>query len=93
MEQKLVAVKVTKNSDTGKTAGAIAHRIREGNTVNVTAAGGASVHIAVKAIATARRFVQEDGGFDLASYPKYTNIEMNEDTVKGISIIVERKQV
>ena len=90
MMQKLSAVKITKTSDTGKTAGAIAHKVRDGETVEVTAIGSTSVLIAIKAIATARRFVQEDGGFDLASYPTYKDIQVKEDTVRGISIIVQR---
>lgn len=93
MEQNVTLVKVSKNSDVGKTAGAIAHRVRDGKTVEVAAAGSTGVHIAVKSIATAGRYVQEEGGFELMCSVKYTDISVNDDVIKGLSFIVERKQV
>ena len=69
-------LKVGKDTDAKALAGAIASCTREGSRVELTAIGAASVNQAVKAVAIARQFVEEEA-IDLCCRPEF--VELSDD--------------
>lgn len=57
-------------------AGAIASCTREGSRVELTAIGAGSVNQAIKAIAIARQYVEEEA-IDLCCRPEFVEVEVN----------------
>ena len=64
-------IKVSADSRTSAVAGAIAGVVREHNRAEVQAIGAGAVNQAVKAIAIARGYLQEDGLFVIC-FPEFT---------------------
>lgn len=81
-------IKVSANSRTSAVAGAIAGMMREHNRAEVQAIGAGAVNQAVKAIAIARGYLEEEG-LHIVCIPEFTfvTIEGNERT--AIRLIVE----
>eukprot|EP00308_Calcidiscus_leptoporus_P009524 CAMPEP_0119369938 /NCGR_PEP_ID=MMETSP1334-20130426/16380_1 /TAXON_ID=127549 /ORGANISM="Calcidiscus leptoporus, Strain RCC1130" /LENGTH=237 /DNA_ID=CAMNT_0007386887 /DNA_START=15 /DNA_END=728 /DNA_ORIENTATION=- len=69
------SLKVGKETDAKSLAGAIANCTREGSRVELTAIGAASVNQAIKSIAIARQYVEEEA-IDLCCRPEF--VEINE---------------
>ena len=69
-------LKVGKDTDAKALAGAIASCTREPSRVELTAIGAASVNQAVKAVAIARQFVEEEA-IDLCCRPEF--VELSDD--------------
>ena len=70
------SLKVSSNTEAKALAGAIASCTREGSRVELTAIGAASVNQAVKAVAIARQFVEEEA-IDLCCRPEF--VELSDD--------------
>ncbi len=69
-------IKVSSQSRSTAVAGAIAGVIREHGRAEVQAIGASAVNQAVKAIAIARTYLEEDG-LDLLCQPAFTEVEIN----------------
>jgi len=67
-------LKVSKQSNPGTVAGAIAARVREGQRVVLSSIGPRSVAKAICSIAIARQYLSEDG-VDISFRPSFLNIE------------------
>jgi stage V sporulation protein S len=80
-------IKVSAQSRSTAVAGAIAGVMREEGFAEMQAIGASAVNQAIKAIAIARGYLQEDG-FDLMTVPSFTevDIEGNERTAVRIAI-------
>jgi len=70
-------LKVSKQSNPGTVAGAIAARVREGQRVVLSSIGPLSVSKAISSIAIARQYLAEDG-VDISFRPSFLNIEFND---------------
>ena len=80
-------LKVSSQSNPNKVAGAIAGAISKAGRVEIQAIGAGAVNQAVKAIAIARRFMQEKGQ-DLYMVPGFIEVEIEGQPRTGISIKV-----
>lgn len=69
-------IKVSSQSRSTAVAGAVAGVIREHRRAEVQAIGASAVNQAVKAIAIARTYLEEDG-LDLWCQPTFTEVEIN----------------
>lgn len=83
-------VRVSSSSPTAKVAGAIAGIMREEGHVAVQAIGAAAVNQAVKAIAVARSYLQEDG-IEIAIIPEFVDIEIDNQERSVMKFWVERR--
>jgi len=70
-------LKVSKQSNPGTVAGAIAARVREGQRVVLSAIGPRSVSKAICSIVIARQYLAEDG-VDISCRPSFLNIEFED---------------
>jgi len=70
-------LKVSKQSNPGTVAGAIAARVREGQRVVLSSIGPISVSRAISSIAIARQYLAEDG-VDISFRPSFVNIEFDD---------------
>ena len=70
------SLKVSSSTDAKALAGAIASCTREGSRVELTAIGAGSVNQAIKAIAVARQYVEEEA-IDLCFRPEFTEVAMD----------------
>jgi stage V sporulation protein SpoVS len=76
--QAAAFLKISKGSNPGAVAGAIASRLREKQPVGLLAIGADCVALAMKAAAMARRFVAEDR-FDIAVRPSFTSVTFEDE--------------
>jgi stage V sporulation protein S len=83
-------VRVSSSSPTAKVAGAIAGIMREKGHVAVQAIGAAAVNQAVKALAVARGYLQEDG-IEIAIIPEFVDIEIDNQERSVMKFWVERR--
>ena len=81
-------IKVSANSRTSAVAGAIAGMMREHNRVEVQAIGAGAVNQAVKAIAIARGYLQEEG-VHIVCIPEFTSVTIEGKERTAIRLIVE----
>lgn len=82
-------VRVSSSSPTAKVAGAIAGIMREKGELAVQAIGAAAVNQAVKALAVARSYLQEDG-IEIGIIPEFVNIEIEDQERSVLKFWVER---
>ncbi len=81
-------IKVSASSRSTAVAGAIAGVIREHRHAEVQAIGASAVNQAVKAVAIARGYLQEDG-IDIISIPAFIEVDINGQERTAIRITVE----
>ena len=83
-------MRVKASSNPGSLAGAIAVRLKDGQTVSLEAIGAAAVNQAVKAVAIARGYMAQSGS-DLVTVPCFsqTNVDGREKT--SILLNIERR--
>lgn len=81
-------IKVSALSRTSAVAGAIAGIIREHGRAEVQAIGAAAVNQAVKAIAIARGYLQEDG-LHVVCMPEFTTVDIEGKERTAIRFVVE----
>ncbi|RKX42665.1 MAG: stage V sporulation protein S [Thermotogae bacterium] len=77
-------LKVSSNSNPNKVAGAIAGALSKADKVEMQAIGAGAVNQAVKAIAVARRFLNE-GGRDIYMVPGFIEALIDNETRTGMS--------
>ena len=68
-------IKVSSTSRTAAVAGSVAKAVRDGKTPLLRAIGAGAVNQAVKAVAVARSYLQEEG-IDLAASPAFVELEV-----------------
>ncbi|MBR6769550.1 MAG: stage V sporulation protein S [Clostridia bacterium] len=82
-------LKVSAKSNPNMVAGAIAGILRENKEVELQAIGAGSVNQAVKAVAVARVFLEEDA-ISIACIPGFTEISVGEEVRTAIKFTVIR---
>lgn len=80
-------IKVSANSRTSAVAGAIAGMMREHNRAEVQAIGAGAVNQAVKAIAIARGYLEEEG-LHIVCIPEFTTVTIEGNERTAIRLIV-----
>jgi stage V sporulation protein S len=83
-------IKVSSESRTSAVAGAIAGVVREQNHADVQAIGAGAVNQAVKAVAIARGYLQEDG-IDIICIPEFTSVDIGGKERTAIRLVVETR--
>lgn len=81
-------IKVSSESRTSAVAGAIAGVIREHSRAEVQAIGAGAVNQAVKAVAIARGYLQEDG-LDVICIPEFVSVDISGKERTAIRMVVE----
>jgi stage V sporulation protein S len=81
-------IKVSAESRTSAVAGAIAGVMREHHRAEVQAIGAGAVNQAVKAIAIARGYLQEDG-LHIVCVPEFTTVDIEGKERTAIRFVVE----
>jgi stage V sporulation protein S len=84
----MTIIKVSSESRTSAVAGAIAGVVREHNRADVQAIGAGAVNQAVKAVAIARGYLQEDG-LDVICIPEFTSVDIEGKERTAIRLVVE----
>lgn len=84
----MTIIKVSSGSRTSSVAGAIAGVVRDNNRAEVQAIGAGAVNQAVKAVAIARGFLQEDG-LDVICVPEFTTVDIEGKERTAIRLVVE----
>jgi len=81
-------LKVSSDSRTSAVAGAIAGVVREHQRAEVQAIGAGAVNQAVKAVAIARGYLQEDG-IDIVCLPEFITVDISGKERTAIRLVVE----
>ena len=87
-EGPMTIIKVSSQSRTSSVAGAIAGVVREHHRADVQAIGAGAVNQAIKAVAIARGYLQEDG-LDIVCIPEFTTVEIDGKERTAIRLVVE----
>ncbi len=83
-------VRVSATSTPTAVAGSIAGIVRENGYAQVQAIGAGAVNQAIKAIAVARSFVEQDG-LDLAAIPTFVQVDINGEDRTAIRFHIESR--
>jgi stage V sporulation protein S len=83
-------LKVSARSRPTSVAGAIAGVIRELGRAEIQAIGAGATNQAVKAIAIARSYLQEDG-IEVVCVPSFTEVQIGQEERTAIRLVVERR--
>ena len=86
----MVILKVASRSNPNSVSGAIAGALEEYGVVELHAIGAGAVNQTVKAIAIARRLVEEEGAPSIKVIPGFMELEIDGERKTGIRLIVER---
>ena len=81
-------IKVSAKSRSTAVAGAIAGVIREAQHVEVQAIGAGAVNQAVKAVAIARSYLEQDG-LDIFCIPTFAEVDINGEERTAVKLHVE----
>ena len=81
-------IRVAGTSRTSAVAGAIAGVFRDNKRAEVQAIGAIAVNQAVKALALARGYLQEDG-YEVIFFAEFVDVEIEEKTRTAIKFTVE----
>ncbi len=81
-------IKVSADSRTSAVAGAIAGVVREHHRAEVQAIGAGAVNQAVKAVAIARGYLQEDG-LHIICIPEFASVEIEGKERTALRFVVE----
>jgi stage V sporulation protein S len=81
-------IKVSARSRSTAVAGAIAGVIREAKRAEVQAIGASAVNQAIKAVAIARGYLQQDG-IDIICIPAFTEVDIEGQERTAVKLTVE----
>lgn len=84
----MTIIKVSAKSRTSAVAGAIAGVIREQNRCEAQAIGAGAVNQAIKAVAIARGYLQEDG-LDIICMPEFTTVDIDGKERTAVRLVIE----
>jgi stage V sporulation protein S len=87
----LNVIKVSSGSRTSAVAGAIAGVVREHGRAEAQAIGAGAVNQAIKAVAIARGYLQEDG-IDVICIPEFTSVEIEGKERTAIRLVIEPRE-
>ncbi len=83
-------LKVASRSNPNSVSGAIAGALDQDGVVEIHAVGAGAVNQTVKAIAIARRLVEEDGSNHIKVIPGFMELDIGGEQRTGIRFIVEK---
>ena len=83
-------LKVSARSRPSSVAGAIAGVVREVGRAEVQAIGAGATNQAVKAVAIARSYLQEDG-IDIVCVPSFAEVMIEQEERTAIRLVVEKR--
>jgi len=83
-------IKVSAKSRSTSVAGAIAGIMREVGRAEVQAIGAGAVNQAVKAVAIARSYLQQDG-IDAICIPSFVEVQIDDQERTSIKLVVEKR--
>ncbi|NIS82412.1 MAG: stage V sporulation protein S [Anaerolineales bacterium] len=83
-------IKVSSSSRTSAVAGAIAGVVREHRRAEAQAIGAGAVNQAIKAVAIARGYLQEDG-IDVICIPEFASVDIDGKERTAIRLIIETR--
>ncbi len=83
-------IKVSGTSRTSAVAGAIAGIFRENHRAEVQAIGAIAVNQAIKAVALARCYLEEDG-YDVICIPEFVDVEIEDKIRTALRFTVEER--
>lgn len=81
-------IKVSASSRTSAVAGAIAGVVREHKRAEAQAIGAGAVNQAIKAVAIARAYLQEDG-LDVICIPEFTTVDIEGKERTALKLVIE----
>ena len=81
-------IKVSASSRTSAVAGAIAGVVREHKRAEAQAIGAGAVNQAIKAVAIARGYLQEDG-LDVICIPEFTSVDIEGKERTALKLVIE----
>ena len=81
-------IKVSASSRTSAVAGAIAGVVREHKRAEAQAIGAGAVNQAIKAVAIARGYLQEDG-LDVICIPEFTSVDIEGKERTALKLTIE----
>jgi stage V sporulation protein S len=84
----MTIIKVSAASRTSAVAGAIAGVVRDDNRAEVQAIGAGAVNQAVKAVAIARGYLQDDG-MEVICVPEFTTVDIDGKERTALRLVVE----
>ena len=84
----MTIIKVSAQSRTSAVAGAIAGVVREHNRAEAQAIGAGAVNQAIKAVAIARGYLQEDG-LDVICMPEFTTVDIDGKERTAVRLVIE----
>lgn len=85
-------IKVSAKSRSTAVAGAIAGVIREFHKAEVQAIGAGAVNQAIKAIAIARSYLEQDE-LDLAAVPTFAEVDINGEERTAVRLYIESRPI
>jgi stage V sporulation protein S len=85
-------IKVSGTSRTSAVAGAIAGVFRENHRAEVQAIGAMAVNQAVKALALARGYLQEDG-YEVIFIPEFVDVKIDDKIRTALRFTVEEREI
>lgn len=83
-------IKVSAKSRSTAVAGAIAGVIRENRHAEVQAIGAGAVNQAVKAVAIARGYLEQDG-LDIVCIPTFTEVDISGEERTAVRLLIEAR--
>jgi stage V sporulation protein S len=86
----MTTIKVSARSRTAAVAGAIAGVVRDNGHAEVQAIGAGAVNQAVKAVAIAINFLQQDG-LDMVCVPVFVEVPLNKGDRTGVRLVVQKR--
>jgi stage V sporulation protein S len=90
MNDEATLIRVASDSRSTAVAGAIAGIIRDGEEPNVQAIGTGAVNQAVKAVAIARMYLEEDG-IDVFCIPSFVEVDIEGEERTAVRLQVLRR--
>lgn len=84
-------LKVSTRSRPSAVAGAIAGVVRETGMAEVQSIGAGAVNQAIKAVAIARSYLQEDG-IDIVCTPSFIDVSIEQEERTAIRLLVEKRR-
>jgi len=92
VEEEIQELRVAKSSEPSSVAGSIANKIRAGERVVILSIGAGSVNQTVRAVALARRFLEDDS-IDVCFRPEFIHIKLDDGERSAIKFVILSQQI
>lgn len=90
VQRSAEVLKVSTRSRPSAVAGAIAGVIRESGTAEVQSIGAGATNQAIKAVAIARSYLNEEG-IDIVCVPSFIDVAIDDEERTAIRLLIERR--